>query len=550
MDIEKRYLWFGLLFLILVTSLAINLSVSLPEKLAFGDEGFYASIGQYMGENLEIPVENPFLGSEAFTEYLSKAPMTFLSLASFYLFAGKMGMRALVPIISIISASMLFLLAKKMHSTKAGVFAVLFYLTMPALITHTIFLYTEHLALMFLIGSFYFFYNYLETEKTLKLVLSGILLGFSINTEPTALLAAPILLIVLYKYKVAWSQYFKEIITLGVLAFLVISPWMIAHNYYHIGDPGFQINSIPGVEFSPKSGSVKEIPEIGNEGLKKPSEVGQGTAAPLNQFGLLNYGKFAYTLPIFMMAIIGFSLYAVDWKDKYLITVLWAFIFFGSVYFLMAGSRVEGLSRNTLFVIAPISIMAGFFGSKIYEYLTSFKALGKTLGVAFLMLVLAWSLATASSKAESLRPIKHFSDSFFVGCDWIRENTEEESIVYTLWAPRAQYHCKRSIVGNSDPGMESAILASDNRTYDVLKAHGIDYLYIQKFSIKQGRKRVSYPLKFIQYIERSPHYEQVYSYPQNCLYNQQVSDCVIIYKLLEEKTVTENQTVDIQQLTQ
>ncbi|MFB6216447.1 MAG: hypothetical protein ABEJ72_05715, partial [Candidatus Aenigmatarchaeota archaeon] len=75
--------------------------------------------------------------------------------------------------------------------------------------------------------------------------------------------------------------------------------------------------------------------------------------------------------------------------------------------------------------------------------------------------------------------------------------------------------------------MQDAIVASNKSTYRTFKAYGVDYLYLQKFSIKQGNKQVSYPLDFVRYVISSPNYRPVYSYPQNCLSNQRVRDCVL-----------------------
>jgi hypothetical protein len=155
------------------------------------------------------------------------------------------------------------------------------------------------------------------------------------------------------------------------------------------------------------------------------------------------------------------------------------------------------------------------------------------LAIIFLVVILSWSFYSASTKAESLRPQKQFSEAFFEGCDWIRKNTPKDSLIYTLWGHRAYYHCKRDPIGNNKPGINDALLLQNESAYDIFKRHGVDYLYIQKFSIKQGQEKVSYPLDFIRYIETSPHYRKVYQYPQNCLYNQNIADCVAVYKMVE-----------------
>ncbi|MFB6088891.1 MAG: glycosyltransferase family 39 protein [Candidatus Aenigmatarchaeota archaeon] len=536
---KKKQLWYVLLFAVVITSLVINLSVSLTEPLVFGDEGYYAARGEYIAENLEIPKYRELYGhSEVFDSYMIREPNIFFTLSSFFLLAGEMGMKFFTPFISLVSSLLVFLLARKLHSVRAGFFSALFYLVLPAITTYSIFLYREHLALMFLLASVYILYKYFENEDNKLLYTSGFLFGFSILSEPVALFAIPLYLVILSIYKVGWRDWLREVIIISLLSFVVISPWMLVHNYSQTGNFGFKVNmaldKIPGINVNfEKQVFRKDLIEKETAGLKGASEVGKGTHGFLYEYGVLSYIQFAYSLPIFIFAILGLSYYFTDMKKKYWILILWAFLlFFGP--FLTARMNVETLSRNTLLVTAPIAILGGTFISKLFEYFENFETTGKIISISLLIILLVWSLFAVYTKAGSIRSIKHFSNSFFKGCDWIRENTEEDALVYTLWGHRADYHCKRSTLSNNDPGMEDAIVSADNYTYRVFKEHGIDYLYIQKFSIKQGREATSYPLSFIQYIERDPHYKKVYSNPNNCLYSRNQNDCVVVYEFLTE----------------
>ncbi len=535
---NEKFFWYSILTITLILSLYFNLSVSISEPLVFGDEGYYAARGEWMAQNMEIPVSDEIYGDSLNVEYLTKPPETFLILASFYTIAGDSGMRVLLPIVSIISALMLFLLTKKIHSTRAATLAVIFYLMMPALITHTVFLYTEHIALMFIISSVYFFYKYLEDNKKINILMTAILFGFSALTEVSSVLFGLIFIIVLFVYKKKWNERIKDSLLIIIVLFLFISPWAIGHNYIQTGNPDYKLSKVfktvgLDVQFRGKESVEESLPEVETVGLREPQESGTGTAAPLHKFGFTNYAEFAYTLPAFIFSLLGFSYYFIEKKKKYIIPVLWAILLFSAVYILFGTTRVEGLSRNTVIIIAPLAISAGFFASKIYDYLSSFDKVGKFIGVIFVIFLLFWGMGRASEKSESLRPIKHFSDAFFVGCDWIRENTPEDTIIYNMWGSRAEYHCKRTPIGNAEPKMGDAILLQNDTTYEIFDLYGIEYLYIQKFSIKEGREKVSYPLSFVQYIESSDKYKKVYSYPENCLYNPNIIDCVIVYELTD-----------------
>ncbi|MFB6216448.1 MAG: hypothetical protein ABEJ72_05720, partial [Candidatus Aenigmatarchaeota archaeon] len=177
------------------------------------------------------------------------------------------------------------------------------------------------------------------------------------------------------------------------------------------------------------AGTVEGVPNIDTAGLKSPTQSNRGTSQPLYRYGMLNYVSFAYSIPVFVLALLGISYFFIKRRNKDWLIVLWAFVIFTSTYLLMTGSRVEDVSRNTLFVIPPLTIAAGYFTSKVYDYLDSFSSLGKMLSVGFLVIILGWAFFAASAKAESLRPIKSFSPAFFEGCDWIQQNTPKDSTI-------------------------------------------------------------------------------------------------------------------------
>ena len=54
------------------------------------------------------------------------------------------------------------------------------------------------------------------------------------------------------------------------------------------------------------------------------------------------------------------------------------------------------------------------------------------------------------------------------------------------------------------------VFDGDPDAYEHLKLHGIDYVYIQKFSISFGRNWPNYPVSFVNYLRNSPNYENVY----------------------------------------
>ena len=55
MEIKEKHFWYGLLILILIVSFVINFRVATSTPIIFGDEGYFASRGEWILKNLEIP---------------------------------------------------------------------------------------------------------------------------------------------------------------------------------------------------------------------------------------------------------------------------------------------------------------------------------------------------------------------------------------------------------------------------------------------------------------------------------------------------------------
>ena len=209
---------------------------------------------------------------------------------------------------------------------------------------------------------------------------------------------------------------------------------------------------------------------------------------------------------------------------------MWLAIFLVVNYYLTSGGRAEDSSRALIVTAIPLSILAGVAAEKIQSGIKTNKT-GKYVAILFILLLLTWSVYTTNTKAQSLKPIKQFSQSFFQGCDWIKQNAEEGALIVTLWQHRAEYACKRDTLWVSDPWIDKAVLAKDRRTTEIFKLHGADYIFIQKFSIKQGNEGESYPLDFVNYITNSSDYKIVYETEPNCL-SKGVADCSLVYKIL------------------
>lgn len=541
-DFLKDNVWYFLLGVVLIVSFFFTADVMVQEELIFGDDGFYAARGQAFAENLEV--SRTVFGETDVRGHrpLTREPMTFILLSFFYMVAGEVGMKLLVPLVSIVSASLLFLLVKEMHSVRAGFFAALFYLAIPAIVTHTVFLYVEHIALMYLIGSFYFLYKYLQGQNYIHLILTGVLFGLSALTAQNVVIVPIIFAIVLYVYKIDWKGWFKEFGTIVLVALILMGPWM-AHNYNVGNGLGFDSHRVLeplGINLRDDTDYTEQLPDFDEDrDLTEEHREGQR----IHEMGYINYIEFAYTLPIFIIALLGFSFYFVEKKNKYYIPILWTVFMFAVIYTLLWDGSFDAMSRNTLYIVAPIAMAAGYATDRLYDYLTRFKTAGKSLALIFAILILTLSLYSVHTKAEELRPQKQYSQSFFQACNWIDQNTPQDSVVHYIYHHRANYHCQRKATSNARYGLEDAIISADEKSYEAFQTIGVDYIMLHNQLIDMEPRRTAYSIDFVQYVMMDPNYEQVYEYPQGCNVLDMQTDCVAVYEILDEDEAEEDEQI-------
>ncbi len=534
---ENKF-WLSILIIVIFASLIINLSVTLTTPTVFGDEGFYASRAQWIWENKQVPtIYHVQSQSEAFKNYFIRPPFMLTLLASIFGIGGEILVKGFLPFVSLATALLVFLFVKKMYSKEAGVVSTVFLIAIPSFITYTILLYVEAVSVFLITASLYFLYSGLTDNKKKFIILSGACAGVAALTDVGSFIMPAIYFLILLLYKINIFDFIKKFITIFIVFLIVITPWYFIHNYSLAGTVGIPLaERIPILSNFAKGSSMvitKDIENInGNtEGFKSPTEIGGGTSDTILKVGFINYIEFAYSQFIIFFSFIGLIYVLLNRGKKEILILIWLFVLLIVNYYLTANGRAEDAARALLATTVPISILAGLSVEKIYSEVKSLHSLGKYIAVVVVIMLILLSINSSNLKAQSLKPIKQFSTSFFQACDWIKQNTEQGSLLVTLWQHRAEYACKRDTLWISDPGIGQAILAHDNRTYAIFKAHGADYIFIQKFSISQGNEGESYPLDFVKYLSETPSYQLVYETTAGCL-GSTIGDCSMVYKTL------------------
>ena len=520
-----------LLFIIIASSLAINLNVTLNNPLIFGDEGYYAGYGELVAKHAELP-RYIHVGSDAVKMVFQDAPLSFVFIGSFFSVAGEGFVKMMGPLLAALCAVIVFLMGRR-HSNIAGAGAALFLLAMPSLITYTVLLYNHLLAVFLFLASMMFLQKHFERNDDRHLIVCALLGGLSLLTHQIMILFPALLIVAFYLNK---ADARKLLIPLGIFALIFASRYML-YNYAVTGYPGVPVLDNIFAKLGTPKGSVFNVKEIPTD-ASLPSLGGidkSGVNQNIFRMNLINYIDFAYSVRVFLVALLGISYLYVN-KGKWDKTILAWLAVIGGLIIYGAGVTsltAESAGRALLFIVPPLAICAGVALSAIYSTVkTSSKSIGSRysifgymLGGLGLAMIAIFFMVTflpngqAYTKAASLAPVKQFAPGFFKACDWIKDNTPEDSYIMTVWESRAFYACKRSTVWGELPDQSIILFSNDHRSVDHLKLHGIDYVFVQKFSISADRKGETFPQEFVGFLEtKKEYFEKVYENEDELIY--------------------------------
>jgi len=497
----------NLLILLLIGFFILYSSVSLTSPIAFGDEGFYAAESRWIAENSIYPIYEPMRGTEILHEKIVIPPLYSITQSFMWLIVGEVGLKFLIPVFSILAAAMIYLFLKKFDKPKAGLVAAIAFLTTPSLVTYGILNYTDTLLCLLFICSAYFSYIAFECKRMSYYVLAGIFIGLSFLTKGSGFLI--IIILVLY---FLLNVKFKEIknwnilITILIMFGVMILPWvirsLILYNSicYH---PILLQGCDPVLD--------KEIPKL--KGLEFAGRIQEtGTEASVWKIGLLNYYNFAFGWTVLILFIFGIASFLVKKSKMSILLASWLLIFI-PIFLLSTTSelfgstgRAEDTARYTLPLVIPIVMIAGIFVEDLFE---SLKKYSKAISMIFAILLLFSFLFYAQQKLDTMRNIKMFSSGFFEGCNWIKENTPENSIFFSIYAHHTMYYCNRKSISFLPDNAEIQLTNNDT-AYEHLKLHGFDYVFIQEFTISNIAYREAISTSFLNYLEMSNKSEKVY----------------------------------------
>ena len=482
---------------------ALYYYVVLQSPIVFGDEGYYASIGRWMANTGMMPDYEPYYQTDVYHQPLTKFPLHFFFNAGAWLLLGELGIKLLVPIFSILSAAMIYAFLKKEGLPELGIASAFVLLMMPGMITYGVLDYVETMNVLMVICSLMFGYRAVNGRRLADTVMAGLFIGLALLTDLTSAFAV----LVLLAYFLFSKQFgsWKNVLLLLVVAGVVFSPFLI-RNFLLFGD--FCYPLLPG-ECAPKIDvPISHAEDLSSGFIGGVAEIGTGMG--LLKMGVLNYMNFALGWSVTVMLLFGVASLS-NRRDKLsLMLAFWLLAFLAlNVHQALFGARAEDIPRYSLFGFPAVALVAGLFMSDAYKW----SVHKNRILAGFLILLFAVSFfAYGYEKLVTMTSVKAFAPGFFVGCDWIKANTPQDSLLFTIYAHHTAYQCDRANLGSGIPDKAEIQLTNNDTAYEHLKLHGFDYVFVQQFTVSQQSYYETITTDFLNYLETSPHFKKVYDH--------------------------------------
>ena len=490
-----------ILLIFSVIILALELQITFTKPISFGDEGFHSYLAKLIGEQKNYFVWMPFEGTTLIHSGYTRPPLWNLLEASFIFIFGfnEIIIRFLTPFIVTLTSIAAYLLVKRVLNEKVAFITSVILITLPSFVTYSVLFYTDILFTFYATLTLLTFLLAEKENSKKYFLLSGVFGALAFLTKlPGAGFYAFFALVFLYelikkrKLLMTIKKFFPLLIIL-----LIIPAGFFLRSFYYYHSICIRIPFIGG--FDTSGCSINNF----ESKYKFTGRTEQaGTEASVYKIGLMSYLDFAYgTLWFVPLGFISGLIILLIKREKLtnylLLYLLLFFILFPAVV-----GRAEDTARYTLAWAPLIALVTGRWYEEIYEFL---KKNQKYLGIVILIFVLVFAYLNASEKLTTMSLVKQFSPTFFEACNWIKENTPENSSLYTVWAHRAVYNCQRNSVGTGTVP-DLALSRDVDYTLQVAKENGVTHFFIQKFSIDSSNRHLSekYDLDWVQFLESHP----------------------------------------------
>jgi len=548
----------AVLLVFLTFILVLELQVTFGTPISFGDEGFHTRMGQWIAQNVEYPVWVPFSETAVAKTSFERQPFWNILEAGFFFILGfnEGIVKFLVPMISMLIGIAVYLFAKRFYNWRVGLIAAIMVATIPSFVTYSVLFYTDALMTFFLLMFVFMFSLAVKSGRRLHMMTAGAFGALAFMTKLTGYIVYVFIVLIFLYYFLREKKFLsliKRYSPLFLMLVLIPSTIFIRNYRYYNTPVCYRIPLVSTItdKFLDYSGcsEINWEPQYEYEGR---TDI-VGGEADVFRMGLVSYLEFAYGNIWLVVFAVFAGTFLILSKIGKINTILLVMAFLYIPLFFSTVSRAEDTARYALMWAPIFSVIAGKYFNGLYNIKPLFLSLTVTLGVlligiwmlaysfpahviirgiigaaiflftvyflfkknyknaliiALISLILIVSFINGFSKVAGMAQVKQFSPLFFEACDWMKENTPEDSLVSTVWTHRVAYSCQRSITA-SLPDMA----LSNNVTHilSTTKELGITHIFIQKFSLSNEALSEKYPINYVQLLENNPdHFKKIF----------------------------------------
>jgi 4-amino-4-deoxy-L-arabinose transferase-like glycosyltransferase len=484
--------------------LILNLNITLNRPIAFADEGFHTRLAQLIAEEKNYFDYYPFERTKLIYSSYSRPPFWNLLEAGFYLIFGfsELLTKFLTPFIVFITSIAVYLLTKRIFDEKVALIASIITITIPSFVTYSVLFQTDVPATLYSILSVLTFIIATKNNSKKYFVLSAVFASIAFLTKIPSV-AAILFFGFMFIYELLTERKLLELIkkySLIAIVILSITSGYFLRNYFLYGTP--MCYNLPLIKlFDIEKCSVNKYKT--NYSFSSVAEQ-TGTEQNVYSIGITSYLDFAYGRIWFVIFTSISGLFFILFKKDKIFNILLLYFTFFLILFPFVVARAEDTARYTLAWTPVFAILSAIFFSKIYETLKKFN---KYIALTVFVIVIFFSYENLNLKLSIMDRVKQFSPLFFEACNWIKNNPDKVPLnasLYTIWAHRAIYNCQRNALSPIVvPDIELSL--DVNTTIKSAKENGVDYIFIQKFSIDPQNRNIAemYNLNFITMLENN-----------------------------------------------
>jgi hypothetical protein len=519
---------FLILIIFLIVTFSINLYITLVSPIAFGDEGFHTHLARWISVHKEIPEFLPLYGTLIHREGFARPPLWNILEGFFYLFGfNETIVKILVPFITLLSGLSIYSLFKRVLNERTSLIAALIYVSLPCIVTYSVLFYVDMLVNFWIILSLGSFCLWEKFKDKKYLLLSTLFTGLAILTKTTGYFLL-LFYFFYFTFRVLSEKKFEILKDFGLvisLLFLTLSGWMI-RNYFFFSTP---LTNLPFNVLQGKTIIKPDYTPI-HEFEGRIAEI--ATEATVFKIGLVEYFDFAYGfLWFFPLLLFPSLLYLLLRKEKFDKLILLMLIAALPGIYIFISARAEDVARYNLYSVPILVLIVSIYLEKILDWS---KRYSKYLPLFLIFCIAIISFLNFLGKANMMIRVKQFFPLFLEACNWIKQNLPLNASLLSLHTHPTVYNCERKAIWEL-VDLPDILLSNDiNLTLNRLKANGIDYIFVQKFSLSGGKYRQTYPITFVQFLENnSEYFEKVYENGPNLAQCLAMGGCdgTILYKV-------------------